>query len=158
MNRTIASLALAGLLAPGLAAAEDSTGCGLGSMVFDGQSGVAPQVLAVTTNGTSGNQTFGISSGTLGCDPDGTIDSSAQLAAFTSDNLDRLAADAAAGEGETLVTVRALMGLDANQQATFDRTMQENFDRIFASTDTMAEDVLRSMETVVAENDALTTG
>ena len=33
--------------------------CGWGSKVFDGQSGMGPQVLAVTTNGTSGNQTFG---------------------------------------------------------------------------------------------------
>jgi len=34
--------------------------------------------------------------------------------------------------------------------------MQANFDRIFASTSTSAADVLRSMEAVVAENDALT--
>ena len=47
----------------------NSVGWGLGSQIFDGQSGVAPQVLAVTTNGTLGNQTFGISSGTSGCKP-----------------------------------------------------------------------------------------
>lgn len=158
MNRMIATLALAGLVAPGIAVAKDSTGCGLGTVVFDGQSGIGPQVLAVTTNGTSGNQTFGISSGTLGCDPGGTVDSSAELAAFTADNLDRLAADTAAGGGETLVTVRALMGLGADDQAAFDRAMQASFDRIFASTSTSAADVLRSMEAVVAENDTLTTG
>ena len=55
------------------AMAVDSTGCGLGSMAWRGQSGVVPQILAVTTNGTFGNQTFGISSGTSGCDQNGRV-------------------------------------------------------------------------------------
>ena len=42
------------------AMAQNNVGCGWGSAVFNGQRGVAPQVLAATTNGTSGNQTFGI--------------------------------------------------------------------------------------------------
>ena len=63
------------LLAPlsVLADPPNSVGCGVGSQLFDGQSGVAPQVLAVTTNGILGNQTFGISSNTLGCKSDGTV-------------------------------------------------------------------------------------
>ena len=40
--------------------AVDSTGCGLGSLAWRGQKGPIPQILAVTTNGTFGNQTFGI--------------------------------------------------------------------------------------------------
>ena len=55
------------------AMAIDSTGCGLGSMAWRGQSGTAPQILAVTTNGSFGTQTFGISSGTSGCDQNGRI-------------------------------------------------------------------------------------
>lgn len=152
MKKTIAFVALTGLALPGLAMAKDSSGCGLGTMIFDGESGVAPQVLAVTTNGTSGNQTFGISSGTLGCDQQGTIDS---LAEFTADNMDKLAADAAAGEGETLVTARDLMGIDAEHQERFNQKMQDNFDRIFSSTDTTAEDVVDSMEQVIAEDTQL---
>jgi len=42
-------------------AAPNNVGCGLGSTIFEGESGLVKQVLAVTTNGTSGNQTFGIS-------------------------------------------------------------------------------------------------
>jgi hypothetical protein len=65
---TVLALALA---TPVALAQQDetanSTGCGLGTIIFEGQKGIAPQVLAVTTNGTSGNQTFGITSGTLGC-------------------------------------------------------------------------------------------
>ena len=38
--------------------ANDNTGCGLGSLVIKDQSTVMLQVLAATTNGTSGSQTL----------------------------------------------------------------------------------------------------
>ena len=49
-------------------ATRENCGCGLGTMLFDGADGLAQQVLAATTNGFLGTQTFGISSGTLDCD------------------------------------------------------------------------------------------
>ena len=51
MNKYLTAVALAGFLMPGIAAAKDGTGCGLGTKLFDGQSGVGPQLLAITTNG-----------------------------------------------------------------------------------------------------------
>jgi hypothetical protein len=155
MKKTMAAIALAGLAAPTAAMAKDSTGCGLGTMVFDGQSGAAPQVAAVTTNGTFGNQTFGISSGTLGCDRDGTVDHMADVSEFTKDNMDRLAADMAAGEGETLATVGDLIGVDSADQDHFNRVMQDNFDRIYSSTDATAREVVASMQSVMEEDQKL---
>ena len=157
MRKTIALVALAGLMAPGLAAAKDSTGCGLGTMVFDGQSGVGPQVLAVTTNGTLGNQTFGISSGTLGCDSGGTVDHMAAVSEFTGENMDRLAADVAAGEGETLAALGDLMGIAAADRDRFYGVMQQNFARIFPSTTTTAGEVVTSMQAVMAGDARLST-
>ncbi len=49
-------------------AAHGPAGCGLGSVLFEGKEGTMFNVLAATFNGTSGNQTFGMSSGTLGCE------------------------------------------------------------------------------------------
>src|SRR5947207_15915430 len=43
----------------GGAAKYGPAGCGLGSLIFDADSGWT-QIFAATTNGTSGNQTFGI--------------------------------------------------------------------------------------------------
>jgi hypothetical protein len=40
--------------------ANANTGCGLGNQVITNQDSVLMQLFAVTTNGTSGNQTFGI--------------------------------------------------------------------------------------------------
>ena len=44
--------ALVSLPVTAFAAANNVGSCGLGSKVFEGQNGIAPQVLAVTTNGT----------------------------------------------------------------------------------------------------------
>ena len=42
-------------------------GCGLGSMIFT-EDTLMHNVLGATTNGSSANQTFGMSTGTLGCE------------------------------------------------------------------------------------------
>ena len=76
------SAAAALVLAASSAQAVDSTGCGLGSMAWRGQSGPVPQVLAVTTNGMTGSQTFGITFGTSGCDPNGRVTGGTQRMVF----------------------------------------------------------------------------
>ena len=79
MNKfCLAFAACSALLFATNASAYDSTGCGLGSMAWRGQSGIAPQILAVTTNGSFGNQTFGITFGTSGCDPNGRVSGGTQ--------------------------------------------------------------------------------
>jgi len=45
-------------------------GCGLGSMLI--QSNGKEQIFVATTNGSSGSQTFGITSGTSNCKDDAT--------------------------------------------------------------------------------------
>ncbi len=126
--------------------------CGWGSKVFDGQSGPAPQVLAVTTNGTSGNQTFGISSGTSGCTQDGAVSSSWKTAMFIDGNKNALARDTSAGQGETLDALAQLIGIDAQDKAAFARVAQQNFARIFPGTDVSAEQIRLSLRDVVAAN------
>jgi hypothetical protein len=57
----------------GWAVDQKNTGCGLGTIVFEGQNGLVSQTFAVTTNGTFGNQTFGITSGTSNCEQYSTL-------------------------------------------------------------------------------------
>ncbi len=84
------------------AQAIDSTGCGLGSMAWRGVSGPEAQVLAVTTNTSTGSQTFGITFGTSGCDPQGRVTGGTQRMVFDfiQNNMEQYALDAARGEGE----------------------------------------------------------
>lgn len=101
------------------ASAIDSTGCGLGSMAWRGQSGILPQIAAVTTNGTFGSQTFGITFGTSGCDPNGRVTGGTQkmVLAFMENNLEQFALDAAAGQGETLTTLAGILNMDEEMVA-----------------------------------------
>jgi len=147
--------ALLGAMSVGVAqAAQENTGCGLGTMIFDGQSGVGPQILAVTTNGTSGNQTFGITSGTLGCTQDGVVKSSEKLSMFTGENMDSLARDMSVGEGESLETMANLMGISEEHKGAFFTATKENFGRIFTA-DATAEDVLSNVDAVMAQDAVL---
>ncbi|MDD3352227.1 DUF3015 domain-containing protein [Zoogloea sp.] len=117
------------------AAANNVGSCGLGSKVFEGQRGVAPQVLAATTNGTFGNQTFGITSGTLGCTQDGVVSSSWKTAMFIDGNKSQLARDAASGQGETLDALAALLKVDAADKAAFVSLTKARHSEIFASVE-----------------------
>ena len=100
MNTKVLVAALITLLPASAMAVDNVGGCGVGSKLFDGQKGVAPQVLAVTTNGTSANQTFGITSGTLGCTQDGVVKSSWKTAMFIDGNREQVARDMSSGSGE----------------------------------------------------------
>lgn len=147
---TVAALALA---LPTAAFANDNVGgCGVGSMVFKNQSGIAPQVLAVTTNGISGNQTFGISSGTLGCTPDGTVHSNMKTAMFIENNKQQLARDMSVGSGETLASLSHLIGIEAQDQAAFNRAAKDNLARIFSNDQVATEQVMASLREVLASD------
>ena len=111
MKKLLVAVAVAAVPFGAMAAGENNIGsCGWGAKLFDGQSGVAPQVLAVTTNGTFGNQTFGITFGTSGCTQDGAVRSNWKTALFIDGNKEQLARDISVGSGETLDSLALLMG------------------------------------------------
>ncbi|OIO58490.1 MAG: hypothetical protein COX57_08910 [Alphaproteobacteria bacterium CG_4_10_14_0_2_um_filter_63_37] len=118
-----------------LAGGKDNVGCGLGTQVFGSKmnNSLVFQVLAATTNGISANQTFGISTGTLGCDKPSTVASNERLNEYVQGNMDLLARDIAMGKGETLDALAELMGVQAGSQSLFNLTLQANFAQIFPS-------------------------
>ena len=84
-----------------------TAGCGLGSMLFHDKPGIV-QVLAATTNGTFGTQTFGISSGTSNCED--TKASAQSTKSFVQANREAVSKDIARGSGETISSVSTLAG------------------------------------------------
>lgn len=113
--------------------AYGAAGCGLGSLVFQDQPGMV-QVLAATTNGTFGSQTFGITTGTSNC-PAGMVNLSKdeRLNSFVLANMDNLAKDIAMGKGETLDAFADLLKVPADQRAEFNAKLQANFAKVFPS-------------------------
>jgi hypothetical protein len=84
-------------------------GCGLGSMAF-GENTKLNQVLAATTNGTFGTQTFGITSGTSNCTSGGVAKIEKETEMFVEVNYDVLQKEISQGKGETLNSFASLMG------------------------------------------------
>jgi hypothetical protein len=148
-NNYMKKLIIAGLLvmATPLAAQAGSVGCGAGSMVFKGQSGLAPNILAATTNGISGNQTFGITTGTLGCNQNDTVSAAADT--FIDSNMERVARDMSTGEGEALETLAVLMGIAEEDKAAFFQLSQSNFTTIYSRDDVTSSEVVASLRAVM---------
>jgi len=135
MNKLYLSLFAAGLAVfASDVHAIDSTGCGLGSMAWRGQSGIAPQVLAVTTNASFGTQTFGITFGTSGCDPNGRVTGGTgrMMLAFLENNMEQYAMDAAVGYGETIDTIAGILNMDS---AKLGEMSKQNFAVLFPDED-----------------------
>lgn len=142
MRKIVIAVVLSALPALAFAQQNNIGTCGWGSKLFDGQSGIAPQVLGATTNYTSGNQTFAITTGTSGCTQDGVVKSTWKTAMFIDGNKDRLARDMSVGNGETLDSLAHLIGVREEDRATFGRTMQANVSVIFPSGSTTDDSVV----------------
>ncbi|HMQ11474.1 MAG TPA: DUF3015 family protein [Oligoflexia bacterium] len=103
-----------------------SAGCGLGSMLFVEKNGKVQQVLAATTNGTFGTQTFGISSGTSNCTSEGMAKLDKEKEIFVEVNYATLQKEIAQANGETLASFASLMGCSEDAQVLFAKTLQKN--------------------------------
>lgn len=157
MKRTLfAGLSLAfivGLAAiPGSANAQSNfdanTGCGLGTMAIKEGDSVLLQILAVTTNQILGNQTFGISSGTLGCKQPSRVVQDERLQRFVAENMDSIAHDIASGGGESLDTLSELMSVPSEKRAEFYASLQTNFKKIYASEGVQSADVIDNIASI----------
>ena len=101
-------------------------GCGAGSVVFGDKPGMV-QIFAGTTNGTSFNQSFGITSGTLNCGESGKT---AKAEQFIETNKVALQNDLARGQGETLTSLSQVLEC---KNADFTSTMKSNYSQAFPS-------------------------
>ncbi len=129
---------------------KQNCGCGLGSLMFQDQTdGLITQVCAVTTNGTFGNQTFGITSGTLGCNKFTTIAMREKLNIFVADNMDNVASDIASGEGESLEAIADLAHVRSENRAALYVALQDNFEFIYPSAQITHEEVVQKIAEII---------
>ena len=139
-------LLLGTVLTTGLLLANQNTGCGLGSMVIENQDTVLMQVIATTTNGTSGNQTFGITSGTLGCAKPASFVMNEKLLNFVASNIDAIAIDSAKGSGESLNTLATLMNVQ--DKKAFSAKVQANFSQIFTNKNLTSAQLIDNISSI----------
>lgn len=126
------STAFSMTLGAGMAFGEGygAAGCGLGSMIIGARPGII-QVFAGTTNGFSGSQTSGITSGTSNCSSSSAY-LQKQQETFVYVNIDSLEQDMAAGGGETLNSFASLLGCPTDKFASFGKMTQREFQLLAA--------------------------
>lgn len=153
MKKIITATALAAIMPLTAFAAPSDAGCGLGSVLFqDHPDTLTSNVLAATTNGTSGNQTFGMTTGSLNCNVKNSV---VAVQSFINNNLDHLAVDAARGEGETLDTLASMLGMDEKVKAHFAQVTREHYSSIFTSSETTSTEVTQKLIQIINNDSQL---
>ena len=124
---------------PGLAEAKSSgttdtgPGCGWGKIWWAQDARAKTkgvQILMATSNGMFGYQTFGISSGTLGCTNDGKWWAHQKTIMFAELNYETLTEEIAQGRGEHLASLATLMGILHDRHALFFALAQERYESL----------------------------
>lgn len=145
MKKIIVSIAaVVALSSVAFAGVNNQTGCGLGSMIIKDDSTAIMLALQATTNGTSGNQTFGITSGTLGCKKTKVV-MNERASEFVASNMDILAKEISVGHGESLDTLAELLNVE--DKAMFSASLQTNYNKIYSSKSVKMADVLDNIST-----------
>ncbi len=138
-----------------MAAAAGGPNCGWGNLLFKGSKGIPSHVVAVTTNGTSGNNTFGITSGTNGCDASGTLTYGGRDMVQVSAILDEFSEDVARGHGEALNAIAVMIGVERSDRELFADVMHENFAAIFPDENVTAKEAMVSVNELMKTNGQL---
>lgn len=143
------------LALPGAARADENIGCGWGSMLWEGKSTLLYQVLGASTNGISGNNSFGMSSNTNGCVGNQVIKVEYRVNMFAGANLDRLAREMATGEGEALESLAVLLKIQESDRAAFYQLTQQNFGTIFPTDEITAGEMLENLGMAMVQDPVL---
>lgn len=136
------------------AAGYGMAGCGLGSVVLGPKGGIL-QTFAATLNGTSGNQTFGITSGTSNCTESGGAFQQKQQEIFVSINMNSLEQEMAMGKGEKLNAFAGLLGCPAAQNATFGKMAQAQYKSLAGKKDITPFALLAAVKANIAKDAGL---
>ncbi|MBW2241670.1 MAG: DUF3015 family protein [Deltaproteobacteria bacterium] len=134
MRRLALLVLIAVPLSSGVALADNDVGCGVGTTLMAGRSGLVSHVLASWTNGSTGNS-VSLTFNSFGCDSTGEVTADAQLRKFAAANIDQLAHDVARGEGEALAAFAHLLGVQGSQAEVFGAFTQAHFETLFPSAD-----------------------
>ena len=126
-------------------------GCGLGYVLLSNKGNdKVNQILGATTNGTSGNQTFGITSGTSGCTEDGAVKMVKESEVFAEVNLDSLRREMAAGQGEFVRAFASLVTGDAAKVPQMVQFFHDNYSKLFPSASTTSGELITNLQQLLS--------
>ncbi|HEJ6258191.1 TPA: DUF3015 domain-containing protein, partial [Pseudomonas aeruginosa] len=109
-------------------------------------------VVAATTNGTSGNNTFGMTTGTNGCHTNGALSYGGKPLLVLGSMMDELSEDMAKGNGEALTTYAVVLGVQPQDREHFAAVTHEHFSEIFNKSDATAADVYANTQAILKQD------
>lgn len=112
-----------------------SAGCGLGSMIYGNQPGIAQLYAASTNTITYSNQPLGITSGTSNCATGSTAYTKQEQEIFAAVNKTVLEQEMAAGGGEKLTAFSELFGCPIDQSKSFGTMIKEEYGELSKYTE-----------------------
>lgn len=136
------------------AQADNDIGCGVGTKIWEGESGVPSKLLASWTNGIT-FQSISITFGLLNCNGTDTITASARTRHFVDSSFDGIARDIALGGGEDLDTLAALLDVNTADRQTFARFTRAHFDELFPTDQVTSVEMLETLARLMQNDEYL---
>lgn len=131
-------------------ASYQAQGCGLGSTIWTDGSNLSHQILgSITNTSLSGNQTFGMTSGTSNCELEA---SGYAQTVFIEANKVALANDIARGQGDTLASLSRMYGCE--NHSAVGTVLKSNYETIFPSQNVSAQEIDSTISGLIASNKA----
>jgi hypothetical protein len=125
--------------------------CGLGWQVTDKKS-----FLGTTTRGTTNSvvpPTFGMTSGTIGCDQHSFAKADENAVIFVATNSEQLSVEMAQGKGEFLEAFARTLGCDDSAMSSFGRMTQKNYQTIMSGRNGI--EIFKNVKTQISDDPAL---
>lgn len=155
MKRILMAIILLGASSSALAVSPGGPNCGWGNLLFEGKNGLGMHLLATLFNGSTGNATFGMTTGTNGCNVDGNLTYRGENLLSMTGVMDEVAHDMAQGQGEALTALAVALGVDSSDRAHFDQVMYNNFDSIFPDDSVTVHQVAENIHHTMASDGQL---
>lgn len=138
---------------------DTGPGCGLGKVAWQNYPHAktkGSQILMATTNGSFGTQTFGLSTGTLGCTDDNRWWAEQKTTMFAELNSESLAQEMAQGRGEHLASLATLLGIPQDQHAAFFAMTQERYNSLIGAGELSGVAMVKALNNAISTNPVLT--
>lgn len=128
-------------------------GCGLGWQITQKKT-----FLGTTTRGTTNAfvpPTFGMTSGTIGCEQLSLAKEDTNAAVFAFNNFDSIKIEMAQGQGEYLQGFAKTMGCNENAFGAFGEMTQHNFRTIIGTENTSSTQMFQNVKNQIKKNSTL---
>lgn len=153
MNPTLKALSLLAIIfalsiqSPVAKADDQSSGCGLGWMLFKKNSLVSSSLRA-TTNAFAFN-TIAMTSGTSGCAKHDIVMKEKEALYFAEANYQKIINEMAEGKGEHLQAFAKVLGCNASAAAMAGKTFQNKYEAIFTSDQVQPSQLLNNVANAI---------